>query len=136
MIKAEKNTVEISSGVEPPMNPVPSWSRPPTMRTAPVTMMDSHMNGVMIFASCDTGVRFMRPAWGASEQSAKAARVSMMILIQRIWMMVKGSGYPRSGAMKTRMQAQKLMVSWKRMNRWIFSYSDRPHQTALVIDEK
>ena len=43
-------------------------------------------------ASCGTGVWFIRPLCGASEQRANAARVSMMILIQRIWMMVKGSG--------------------------------------------
>ena len=38
--------------------------------------------------------------------------------------------------MNTRIQALKLIVSWKTRKRWIFSYSDRPHQTALVIEAK
>ena len=64
------------------------------MRNVPVTMMESHMNGVTIFASCGTGLWFIRPRCGASEQRANAASVSMMMLIQRIWMMVKGSAKP------------------------------------------
>ena len=92
MMKPAKKTVPTSSGVAPPRNPVASWRIPARIKNDPVTMMESHMNGVTICASCGTGLWFISPWCGASEQSAKAASVSMMMLIQRIWMIVKGSG--------------------------------------------
>jgi len=62
------------------------------MRKDPVTMIDSHINGETMSAFCGTGFVFHQPAVRASEQRANAASVSMMILIQRIWTMVNGSG--------------------------------------------
>ena len=62
------------------------------IRKVPVIAIATHINGVMMRASRGTGVRSSSPGCGASEQSANAASVSMMILIQRISMMVNGSG--------------------------------------------
>ena len=56
MMKPAKKTVRTSSGVVPPRNPVAIWRIPAMIRNVPVTIIESHMNGVTIRASCGTGL--------------------------------------------------------------------------------
>ena len=56
---------------------------------------------------------------GGSEAIAFAAKVSMMILTQRICTTVSGMSVPNSAPMKQMVMAAKLIVSWNSTKRWI-----------------
>ena len=56
---------------------------------------------------------------GGSEAIAIAAKVSMMILTQRICTTVSGMSVPNSAPMKQMVMAAKLIVSWNSTKRWI-----------------
>ena len=59
--------------------------------------------------------------------------MSMIRFTHSIWMTVRGSLTPMNGPSRATPRAATLIVSWNRMNRWMFSYRDRPQRTALMI---
>src|SRR4051812_10456098 len=88
--------------------------------------------GVRISSSFFLGGKLITPSRGGSEHNAIEANVSMITLIHSSCSTVNGALTPKSnGPRKAMVNALTLMVSWNWMNRWMFSYSDRPHLTAL-----
>lgn len=92
----------------------------PTKNPA-VTKMLPRMAGVRMLSPRCFGGTFINPGRGASEQSAIAAKVSMMTLIHSNWSTVNGGLNPRIGPSRAITRALTLMVSWNWMNRWMFS---------------
>ena len=87
----------------------------------------------MIKAFESLGLRFITSGLGGSEAKAPAANVSMMRFTHNICVTVIGSSEPNKEPSSTIIKAATLMVSWNRMNRWMFWYTERPHITAEVM---
>ena len=87
----------------------------------------------MILARESRGFFLMSTLLGGSDASARAANVSMIRLTHNIWVTVKAGCLLKNEQIATTRQAQTLTASWNRMKRWILLYSERPHNTALLM---
>ena len=77
------------------------------------------MAGVMMNSSRGRGLSPITSALGGSEAIAIAAKVSMMILTQRICTTVSGMSVPNTAPTKQMRIAAKLIVNWKSTKRWM-----------------
>ncbi|CAK7066822.1 MAG: hypothetical protein MEEGG_02949 [Eggerthella lenta] len=77
------------------------------------------MAGVMMNSSLGRGLSRITSALGGSEAIAIAAKVSMMMLTQRICTTVSGISVPNTAPTKQMRMAAKLIVSWNSTNRWM-----------------
>src|SRR5262245_1670133 len=103
------------------------------MKNAAVEKIVPNIGRVRMLSSRRLGGSRISPGRGGSEQSAIAANVSMMTLIHKSCKIVNGGFTPKKGPRNAIARALTLMVSWNWMNRWMFSYSDRPQWTALTM---
>ena len=88
-------------------------------KNIPVTRIATAIVRVMIKASLRRGFSPSTSREGGSEASAMAAKVSIIRLIQSIWVMVRGSSVPMSDPPSTSSRAVTFTTNWKKMKRWI-----------------
>ena len=93
-------------------------SRTTTISPAQVKIVRA-IERVMMNSSRERGLSCMTSALGGSEAMAMAAKVSMMMLTQRICTTVRGISVPKTEPMKQIRMAATLIVSWKRTKRWM-----------------
>ena len=98
--------------------------------------MPHAMPFVMIKLSVDLGRSCITSLEGANDAKAMAAKVSMIRLIHKICVTVNGSSVPNNDPPNTNNNAVTFTTSWKKRNRWIFLYSERPHITASAMLRK
>ena len=87
--------------------------------TIPQVKMVRAIARVMMNSSLGRGLSRITSALGGSEAIAIAAKVSMMMLTQRICTTVSGISVPNTAPTKQMTMAAKLIVSWNSTNRWI-----------------
>ena len=87
--------------------------------TTPHVRIVRAMPGVMMNSSRGRGFSSITSGLGGSEAMAIAAKVSMMMLTQRICTTVRGMSVPKTAPTKQITMAAKLIVSWKRTKRWM-----------------
>ena len=107
--------------VSPPAVIVHQKSMPSRTATMMPPQMKSvrAMPGVMMNSSRGRGFSSITSGLGGSEAIAIAAKVSMMILTQRICTTVSGMSVPKTAPTKQITIAAKLIVSWKSTKRWM-----------------
>ena len=118
--KVEKNSVSCSTE-SPPSETVHQKSIPnrTATMTIPQVKMVRAIARVMMNSSLGRGLSRITSALGGSEAIAIAAKVSMMMLTQRICTTVSGISVPNTAPTKQMTMAAKLIVSWNNTNRWM-----------------
>ena len=91
-----------------------------TTNAMAVPMMRRLMAGTTMNALEFLGLCFITSMLGGSEARAPAAKVSMIRFTHSICVTVMGNSEPNIEPSSTMTSAATLMVSWNRMNRWMF----------------
>ncbi len=95
----------------------PAHARTPSVPAAMTSPVITRMPRRRTFRMAAPGRRggaSMAVGDGGSTPRAIAGGPSMMMLTQRIWMTVKGTGSPSSGAPRSDPMAPRFVASWKR----------------------
>ncbi len=102
----------------------------------PVLIILCHMARLIMNAVRWRGASSITDADGGRDARAMAANVSIIRFTHSIWVTVSGDCNPMNAPESTMRQATMFTVIWNITNRWILRYRERPHITALPIDEK
>mmetsp|Transcript_6663 Transcript_6663/g.19752 ORF Transcript_6663/g.19752 Transcript_6663/m.19752 type:complete len:207 (-) Transcript_6663:2539-3159(-) len=97
--------------------------------------MFRHMGRLMRLASRLYGRRSRSSRVGGSVPRARAPMVSMMRFTQSIITALRGGLYPATADRKVMVSATTFTVSWNWRNLRMLSKTERPHRTALMIEE-
>ena len=77
------------------------------------------MVGVIMKAFVLRGGSFITNSLGGRDAKAAAAKVSIIMLTQSICVTVSGNSCPTIEPISTMSMAERLMVSWNNMKRWM-----------------
>ena len=103
------------------------------VKSKPTPKMNRAITLVMMGSPLRRGFSSITSLLGGSEASASAAKVSMIRFTHSICVTVSAGCSLKNEHMPTSRLAATLTVSWKRMNRCMFLYNERPHITALPM---
>ena len=131
--KMVKKTVSFLSSIPAPCSKYHNRAKVARKNSPPVVRIPRIMDLVMMNASLLRGFSSITSREGGSEASAIAASVSMMRFTHSICVMVSGISVPMKPPKSASNRAATLTMSWKKMKRWMFLYSERPHITACTM---